>query len=207
MRGSRHARETKVGRKTFPRQLSHRNAASLSLFLSPFFLPGGAAGDELSLPPDLQSQCNNERREQSCCSERWSEAVEKGISARRSCSCCRSRRHTTWEKDRERGWESGGRIEQCTGPPRAGGRASDRGRDKSRGEKSNSTQGREKHRRHRGSGGRGGGGKVRRRPTSQAAAAAAVTIICPSPPRPMHAAAAAAVPEASAARAHSYLDS
>ena len=28
----------------------------LSLFLSPFFLPGGAAGDELSLPPDLQSR-------------------------------------------------------------------------------------------------------------------------------------------------------
>ena len=114
-------------------------------------------------------------------SERWSEATEKGISARRSCSCCRRRRHTTWEKDRERGWESGGRIEQCTGPPRSGGRASDRGRDKSRGEKSNSSQGREKYRRHRrGHGGRGGRGKVRRRPTSQAAAAA-VTIICPSP--------------------------
>ena len=147
MRGSRHARETKVGRKTFPRQLSHRNAASLS-FSSHFFCQAVPPVTNCVCPPDPQSQCNNETREQSCCSERWSEAAEKGISTRRSCSCCRSRRHTTWEKDRERGWESGGRIDRAMQRAAESDLASNRGREKIRDEKSNSSQGREKLCRH-----------------------------------------------------------
>ena len=110
--------------------------------------------------------------------------------------------------EREVGNREDGSIEQCSGPPRATWRATE---GEKRFEMKNQIPLKDGKNfaatAAAAEAAEAGAKSCGRRPTSQAAAAAAaVTIICPSPPRPMHAA-AAAVPEASAARAHSYLDS